>query len=285
MTRSIVACAVDAAESSIVRLKTSGGDGFILTECRTVPAGYALITSPKGQRVLKKLAAHAARWSGEPLSLCIAHDTYHPLPAYFPLDATDEECRGYSRLEASYFLDEPGQYGCDVLPFAEEGAEGAHGKKLLMFWPEAPARGIADAFSARHTISSNSTPLKTAVGLSKMKEGPTVVLELSGSHVLLVAASCGAIRHFSYRRAHNRDETAYFALRALSEAALPPGTPVQVRGALADRAMVELISRESDGLLQPQALPRTVSISGMAQKTLHSPSALNAIMTALLILA
>ncbi|ABB23166.1 hypothetical protein [Pelodictyon luteolum] len=285
MTRSIVACAVDAAESSIVRLKTSGGDGFILTECRTVPAGYALLATPKGQRALKKLSEHAAKWSGEPLSLCIAHDTYHPLPAYFPLDATDEECRGYSRLEASYFLDEPGHYGCDVLPFLEESAGGLQGKKLLMFWPEAPAKGIAGAFSSRHAISGDSTPLKTAVGISKMSEGQTVLLELSGSHVLLVVASCGAISHFSHRRVLNRDETAYFALKEIAEAALPPGTPVQTRGALADRAMVELISRESACPLQPQALPRTVSISGMAQKTLQSPSALNAIMSAILVLA
>ncbi|TCD47857.1 hypothetical protein [Chlorobium sp. N1] len=281
MSRSMVACAVDALESSVVRLKTSGGDGFILSGCRTVPAGFRELTSPKGQRTLKRLAAHAAKWAGEPLALTVAYDTYHPLPALFPAGATAEECAGCSRLEASYFLSEPDRYRCDILPFTTEAEEGAHERKLLVFWPEAARGSIARAFEERHGLSLESTPVKTAVGMSKLSAEPTVLLELESGHLLLLVASGGAVEHFSHRQVRNRDESRYFALRELSEAGLPAGTPVQLRGELADRAMRELIKHESGFEPTAQALPPTISVSGMSKSVASSPSALVAIMTAI----
>lgn len=280
MTRSLVACAVDARESSVVRLKTSTGDGFVLSGCMTIPAGLAEISSPKGQRALKKLAAWASKWAGEPMALSVAHDTYRPLPASFRKEASDEECLRCSRMEASYFLSDPQSYGCDILPYGTE-AGGELERKLLLFWPQAAQGGIERALGERHEIVHTSTPLKTAVGMTEMGGGKRVLLELGKGHVLLLVASGGSVEQFMHRPARNREESCYFALRKLSEAGLAAGTPVQLRGAFADRGMQELIRRESGCEPVAETLPPSLSVSGMPRKAISSPSAQNAIMTAI----
>ena len=103
MSESQIACTINTKECAIVRIKTSGITGYSLTSCITLPFGLGDITSGKGKRILSKLGRYLKEWHNEDLALCIDPDIYLPLPAYFPTEASEDECKKYCKIEAGYF--------------------------------------------------------------------------------------------------------------------------------------------------------------------------------------
>ena len=113
MSKSQLACSISTTECSVVRLKTSGSNGYILSECKTLPLGLGDLAAGRGKRILKKVERHLKEWGQENLAFCVEPGTYLHMPAYFPVDASPSKTWIDS---ASYFF--PGLTGGFSLLFA-----------------------------------------------------------------------------------------------------------------------------------------------------------------------
>jgi hypothetical protein len=286
MSKSQLACAIDTGESAIVRLKTSGDNGFSLTTCKTFPTGLDAFASGKGVRLLNKLSGEIGKWQEEDLALCIQPAALLPLPTSFPVGACAEAAMEYSRIEAGYFLNRPGEYLCDITGYADNtDTDGPLAKLLLLFYPADPCRIARDHFSATHRIAFSGTAQLPLLHLSKSSGKAQVILELEEQRLTFVFARDGKVEKFSCREVKNREEAEYFTIREIIDNPLCRETSVQVTGKWADRKMIKLIQRETSVTLTPLAIPSSISISNPEKFRISSPAVIKAISTALMALA
>ena len=282
MSRSLVACAIDHAESAVIRLKTSGRGGYTLCGFITQPHGLNDVVSGKEKRLLGKLKGYCSRWKEEDLVLCIGADTLLPLPASFPVGANHEECQTYCRIEAEYFLDRPDEYCTDIATYA--GDQATHCNKLLLFYPAEPCQRIAEHFSGEHRILFTGTAQLPLIHLSKFIEGPQVILELENSSVLLTISRNGEIEKLSFHHVKTQEEAEYFTMKELMENPICRTTAVQVTGTRADKAMMVLIAGVTSISLKPLSIPPSLSITNPQQFPASSPVVVKAISAALMAL-
>jgi hypothetical protein len=283
MSKSLIACAIDAKECALVRLKTSGDSGYCLSFCKTLPFGRDDLASNKGKRLLKKIDNHLEEWPDEELALCIGPKNYLPLPACFPANTNSEKCREYCKIEAGYFLRQPEEYQCDCTGYGA-GSGGAHEKKMLLFYPADPYRKAAEHFSTTHRIVFRGTPQLPLLHLSKFTGNAQVILELEENYLLLTVSRNGRIEQCSCREIKNRKEIEYFTIRELVENPLCHETEVQVTGILADKAMTALIQKETSIQLKRLSLPPSIPINNPQKLSVTSAAAVKAISTALMAL-
>jgi hypothetical protein len=281
MSRSLVACAIDHAESAVIRLKTSGRGGYTLCGFKTQPHGLNDVVSGKEKRLLGKLKGYCSAWKEEDLVLCIGEETFLPLPASFPVGANQEECQQYCRIEAEYFLDRPDEYCCDIATYASGQA---HNNKLLLFYPAEPCQRIVEHFSNEHRILFTGTAQLPLIYLSKFIEGPQVILELGNSSVLLTISRNGEIEKLSFHHVKTQEEAEYFTMKELMENPICRTTTVQVTGAKADKAMMALIGKVTSLPLKPLSIPPSLSISNPQQFPASSPAVVKAISAAVMAL-
>ncbi|NTU45128.1 MAG: hypothetical protein HGA99_06345 [Chlorobiaceae bacterium] len=285
MSKSQIACSIDPEECSIVRVKTSGSDGYCLSGCKTFPFGSNTLASPKSERLWKKLSEEAARWPGEDLALSVEPRAYLPLPASFPLEATPEAARAYCRIEAAYFLTRPEEYLCDITGYADGNVTNTTlAKQLLLFYPAEPLRKVTGYFTPNHPINFSGSTQPPLLYLSKLNGKTQVILELEENHILFAIAKSGQMERFSYRRVKNLEESRYFSMKELVDNPVCRETEVQVTGKLADRSMIKLIRKESSVSMKPLGIPSSISISNPDKCRFSSASAVKAISTALMTL-
>jgi len=218
MIQSIVACAIDAEESSIVRMKSSTGEGRILSGYRSFPFGRTAIASTQGKRLLKKLTSFAAQWRGENMAIALTHETLHPLPAYFSHGASPETRHEYSRIEAAYFLENPDSHQCDSIAYGDSDKKEPYEKPSFSFTPTPACNWLKRQFIENHPIifkGSHIPPLLYTHGCSGE---PQAILEITGDYVMFLIANGRRLSHFSFRPINSREEAEYFAIKELQEA-------------------------------------------------------------------
>ncbi len=282
VSKSIIACAIDHAESAVVRLKTSGSNGYTLSGCKTLPHGLQSLASGKEKRLLSKLKGYCSAWREDELALCVVTESLMPLPACFPADATTEESREYCCIEAEHFLNRPEGYGCDIARYANGHATGNN--KLLLFYPVDPCRRVAKYLSDEHQILFAGTAQLPLVHLSKFTKEPQVILELENSFVLFTISRNGEIEKISFHQVNNQEEAEYFAMKELMENPICRQTAVQVMGTRADKAMMSLIGAETSYPLKPLSIPPSMSISNPQRLNTSSPAVVKAISAAVMTL-
>ncbi|NTW68256.1 MAG: hypothetical protein HGB23_00220 [Chlorobiaceae bacterium] len=285
MSKSQIACNIDQRECSVVRMKTSGSDGYSLSSSKTFPFGTDTLASPKSERHWKKLIAEIGRWPGENLALSVEPLSCHPLPATFSANVTHEAAREYCRIEAAYFLHRPEEYlsditGCTSDSFAGDRLE----KKLLIFYPAEPCLTAKACFAATHPVNFSGSSIPSTLYLSKLTARAQVLLELEEKHMLLAVTKNGQMEKFVYRKVKNREEARYFTIKELLDNPVCLETDVQVTGKLADRAMTKMIQKETSVNLVPFSIPSSIAISNPNKFRITSPSTVRAISTALMAL-
>lgn len=283
MSKSLIACAIDAKECAVVRLKTSGGNGYNLSGFKTLPFGLDDLASAKGQRLLKKLDRLLNKWPDEELALCLGAKHYIPLPTSFPANASAKECKEYCNIEAGYFLSQPETYDCDCLDYGVYQC-GAHEQKMLLYYPAEPGRRASEHFAATHRIIINGTPQLPLLHLTKITGEAQVILELENNYLLLTVSRDGRIEKMSCHQVKNREEIEYFTIRALVEHPICRETGVQLTGSLADKAMTTLIQKETSITLRALSIPPSIPIGNPEKFSTSSAVAVKAISTALMAL-
>ena len=285
MSISQIACAIDATECAIVRLKPSGSDRYSLTECTTLPIGASDLASSKGERKLKKLTSRLKKWQAEDLALSVGPETYLPLPAYFPSEASREACREYCNIEARYFLNCPEEYNCDISGYTNGTCDKLHQKHLLLFYPAEPCRRATEQLSLYNPIVFSGTPQLPLQHLSRHSPERQVILELENSYMLLTVAHNGQLERFSCHQVKNREEAEYFTIRELMDNPVGRDTTVQCTGSKADKSMRALIAKATSLNLKPLELPESLPINNLNQFAPASGAAVKAISMALMALA
>lgn len=283
MSRSLIACAIDARECAVVCIQKSGSNGYSLNGCKTFPFGLEELASAKGNRLLKKLDNHLNEWPDEELALCIAPPSYLPLPVSFPANTSAERCLEYSRIEAQYFLSQPRKYDCDCATYGMS-QNGTHEKKMLLFYPAAASRRVSEHLAASRQLIFNGTPQLPLLHLSRFTAERQVILEIESNYLLLTESKEGRIQQFSCREVKNRKESEYFTIKELVENPLFREARVQLTGTLADKAMTKLIKKESLMTLQPLSIPPSLSISNPSKFSISSAVAVKAISLAVMAL-
>jgi hypothetical protein len=285
MSKSHIACSINATECTIVRLKTSGSTGYCLSACKTIPSDLGDLASGKGKRSLNKLDRYLKEWHNEDLSLCIEPETYLPLPAYFPADASAEECKAYCSIEAGYFLSHPELYRCDHTSYCDTISSGLHKKHLLLFYPDKHCKKVSEHLSINHRVVFNGSPLLPLLHLSKFSGEPQVILELENNYVFLTISRNGRIEKFSSHQVKNKEEREYFSIKELVDNPVCRETGVQLTGTMADRIIMALIGKETSIALKPLSIPPSISISNPQRFSVSSASAVKAISAALMALS
>lgn len=284
MSKSVIACAIEADECSVARLKVTGKRSYALGGSRTFSFGLRRITEPGGKRLLQRLVREAGSWKEEGVALSIAQEGYRPLPTRFAKETDGSTCDEYCKMEATAFLAEPEQYGWDLLEQGEREGSAPYDERLLLFYGAAPVRLAGEAFSPTHNLLFSGTPLPPFVNLSALAGQPQAMLELSENHLLLAVAREGRLVELSSHPVKNRDELAYFAIRSLAENPHVEGLEVQVCGQGADRRLVDMVAGQTGIRFTAPAIPSSITVHGLASKHRRHPSAIRAISAALLAL-
>lgn len=282
VSKGIIACTIDHASSAVVRLKTSGSDGYSVCSCKTLPHGLQSIMAGKEKRLLTKLTGYCSAWKEEELALCFGTESLLPLPACFPPDATPEDEREYSNIEAEYFLNRPEKYCCDITRYACGHA--TDNNRLLLFYPVEPFQKIAKWLSDEHKLLFACTAHLPLIHLSTFAEEPQVILELENSSVLLTISHHGEIEKLSFHQIKNQEEAEYFTMKELMENPICRQTSVQVTGTRADKSMMSLIGAETSYPLKPLSIPPSLSISNPQRLNISSPAVIKAISAAVMAL-
>ncbi len=284
MGTSRTACSIDMNESAIVRLHESDSGECTLTGCAVLPFGLDDLSAGKGKRLLKKLASHLRKLRSEHLAFCISAEIYLSLPTSFAPGSTSEEIRSACMLESEYFLSDPSAFHCDVAGTDEDGDEGIHEKRLMLFYPGEPARTLISHFSTEQSIRFCCSPQLSLLHLSERAKSPLAVLEIENRYILLAVANNGRFEKFSCRQVKSRDEAMYFTIRELSANPRFRETGIQVSGSLADKAMHTLIEKETQVKTRPLGIPPSLRLSNPDRFPIASPAAIRAISTALMAL-
>ncbi|MBM3163294.1 MAG: hypothetical protein FJZ79_08285 [Chlorobi bacterium] len=284
MSKSLLACAIGNEESSLVRIKTSGSGGYIVTACRTLALGSKGLEGKKQSVVLKKMLSLTDEWRGDALAICCCPDSYLPLNAYFPGDAPAETCAEQCRIEAAHFLTRPGEYLHDHAAYTVSGTRDLLEKHLVLFYRAEPFKTLAEKFAERHPLHFFGSPLLPTVHRSVSTGETTVFLDLEKSHVVLIAAKNGRLEYFNCRRITERKEAEYFAIHELQGSQATRRSVITVSGKLADKAMTALLEKETSCRLATSSIPERVEVAGRERRGCRSATAAKAISTALMTL-
>jgi len=188
-------------------------------------------------------------------------------------------------MEAAHFLRSPSDYQCDIASSDEKARHSIHEKKLLLFYPCEPAKRLSDHLSAEQRIQFSCSPQLSLLHLSEHSDALQVILEMERNYILLAAARNGRLEKFDCRQVRSRDEALYFTIRELTGNTLVKDTEIQVSGAMADKAMMAVIEKETRVKTRPLGIPASLNLVNPDRFTLSSPPAVKAIGTALMALS
>lgn len=284
MSRSQIACAFEAGSTTIARVKSTSSGSFTMTMCRTIDGGLDELGGPKGAKLARKLLSMLREWKGEPVALSFSPPEIRTLPAWFPEQLTPGNCDNLCRIEAGYFLNDVDAWRWhDMMlePVAEQ-AEGLS-RRMLLFYPAAPARFIEQELRQHHQVSTSGVHIEPLARLSAGTGQPLTVLELEASYAALTRSVDGKIEYFRYWPVKDGSERDFFAITELNATPVEE-SPTWVTGSEATQKTLERLSRESSRALEPLELHPWASAEKGAGKGKSPTATMRAISAAIMAL-
>lgn len=279
MSRSLIACAIDAGTTTVVRAKNPEPSTCTITDHLTVSYGLDGLLGPKGAKAAAKIASAIRRWEGEPVALSVSPGELPLLPAWFPAGAAAEQRNQLCRLEASLFLKQPDGWGWHHMPIAsvQEHPEGLEAQ-VIMFYPVGIRRALEEAIGPRHPFERCGLHVDAIASLAGGPDEPAAVLELEEKYASFMVSRMGRVEYYRCWPVNNASEREFFAITELKAA--PTGT-ASVTGLAADAASVRRIASGASRTLDPLAMPRWIGMDGKAKNRTMSTGLARAIGTAL----
>jgi hypothetical protein len=285
MSRSQIACAIDAGTTTIVRVKSSGTSGCALTMCQSLRGGLEAVTGPKSNKYASKLSAMLSKWPDEPVALAFSPSEILTLPAWFPATATPDERESLGRLEAGYFVRNIDEWLWHILPVEETGDRPLElERQMLMFYPSEPARFVEEALQTRNRVNMSGLHIEPLVRLSVGLSEPMAVLELEERYAAFFVSVNGKARYFRYWPVRNGSERDYFAIAELTGAEDAGSSKIRVTGSAADPASLKRIASATSRVLEPLGIPQGVTLEGKAKGCTASTGVVRAISMAMMTL-
>ncbi|NTV03170.1 MAG: hypothetical protein HGB04_10415 [Chlorobiaceae bacterium] len=282
MSRSLIACALEARATTIVRIKSSGGTDCSVTACRKVGYGIEELKGPKGKKALAKIADSLREWRDEPLAISISPSSILTLPAWFPAGASQERREELARIEAGYFLRNIDEWAWQAMPVAH-GSERPEGleHQMILFSAAEPAKSFAREMGQRFDICMNGLHFEPLARLTAGSDEPAAVLELEEEYAVFFVARDGRTEYFRYWPVKHASEREFFAITELGSS---PVDRVLVTGLAADAATVKRIATAASRTLEPLGIPPQASTSG-AKGCQGSPGVVRAVSMAMMALS
>ncbi len=257
MSRSLIACALEARTATILRVKSSGGPSCTVTACRTLGYGLEELLGPKAKKALSKIANAIGEWRDEPVALSISPSSLLTLPAWFPCCASKAERDSIARVEAGHFVREPGEWSWESMPVEHaEGSPDGLEHRLLLFSAAEPARGAARELAQRFPRVTAGLHFEPLARLTAGSDEPMAILELEEEYAVFLVSRRGRADYFRYWPVKHASEREFFAITELESS---PLDRVQVTGLAADPATVRRIAAATPRALEPLAIPPQVS--------------------------
>ncbi|NTU57358.1 MAG: hypothetical protein HGB00_00335 [Chlorobiaceae bacterium] len=285
MSRSQIACAIDASTTTIVRVKSTGAASFCMTMCRTLNTGLEAMSGPKGKKAAMKLCSMLREWKDEPVAVSYSPAEILTLPAWFPASATRDSRDRLCRIEAGYFLKNIEQWSWHVMSMTKTpdhpvGLE----RQMLMFYPAEPSRSLEKELKQGHTVGMSGLHIEPVASLSAGTTEPFSVLELEERYAAYYVSVNGIIGYFRYWPVKNGHERDYFAISELTSSP-GNGAPVWITGTAADAPSLQRIRRETARTVEPLGMPPRVTSTKDAGTGKSMTSMVRAVSTALMALS
>ena len=285
MSRSQIACAIDAGTTTIVRVKSSCTSGWTLTMCQSLRGGLEALTGPKSIKAASKLSALLAKWPEDPVALAFSPPEILMLPAWFPIAATPDERENLGQLEAGYFVRDIEEWLWHIMPIEQRNSISPElEKQMLMFYPAEPARFVEEALLSRHHINMRGLHIEPLVRLSAGSGEPMAVLELEERYAVFFVSVNGRARHFRYWPVKNGSERDYFAIAELTGTEGAGSSKIWVTGSAADPASLKRIASETSCTLEPLGMPQGMTLEDKARGCKATTAVVRAISTAMMAL-
>jgi hypothetical protein len=259
MSRSLIACALEAHAATIVRVKSSEGPSCSVTACRTVGYGLDDLQGPKSKKAMSKISKAIGEWSDEPLAVSISPASILTLPAWFPAGASKEQRDSFGRIEASHFLRNIDEWTWQAMPMShasDRREELEH--QLIMFSAAEPARSVVEELGRRFRLCANSLHFEPLARLTADSGEPMAVLELEEGYAVFFVSRNGRADYFRYWPVKHASEREFFAITELGSS---PIERVSVTGLAADAATVKRISAATSRTLVPLTIPPQAAIA------------------------
>ncbi|NTU67622.1 MAG: hypothetical protein HGB02_01945 [Chlorobiaceae bacterium] len=257
MSRSLIACALEAHTTTIVRVKSSGGPSCTVTACRTVGYGLEEMQGTKRKKSMAKIAKVIGAWPGEPLAISISPSSILTLPAWFPADASKEQRVALGKVEAAHFVTNVEKWNWQSMPVdhASSRPEGLE-HQVIMFSAAEPARSVISELGQQFGIGMAGLHFEPLVRLTAGSVEPTAVLELEEGYAVFFVSRNGRAEYFRYWPVKHASEREYFAITELGAS---PVDRVSVTGLAADAATLKRIAAATSRTLQPLGVPQQTS--------------------------
>jgi hypothetical protein len=283
MSRSLVACAIDAGTTTIIRAKSSGPSSIEMTSCRTIGYGLDALGGPKRKKAASRLSDALTEWADEPLSLCISPSAIMTLPAWFPAGSTKAQREVLGRIEAGYFLSNVDEWIWHTMPLAPEPDQPADlEQQMMMFYAAEPVSSFAEEMGRRCRLGMHGLHIEPVVRLTAGTSEPMAVLELEEKYAAFFVSRGGRAEYFRYWPVKNASEREFFAITELGASQVEK---VQVTGLAADTATMRRIAAGTPRTLEPLGLPPQVSSTGKTRGCISSTGIVRAASTALMALS
>ena len=259
MSRSLIACALEAHATTVVRVKSSEWPPCTVTACRTVAYGIEELQGPKSKKAISKISKVIGEWADEPLAVSISPSSILTLPAWFPADASKEQRECLGRIEASHFLRNIDEWTWQAMP-VDHDSERPEGLEhhLIMFSAVEPARSIVEMLAQRFRLCTKGLHFEPLVRLTAGSGDPSAVLELEKDYALFFVSRNGRAEYFRYWPVKHASEREFFAITELGSS---PLEQVSVTGLAADAATLKRISAATSRTLEPLTIPPQVSMA------------------------
>ena len=261
MSRSLIACALEARTTTIVRVKSPGSSTHTMTACRTLGYGLEALLGPKGKKASAKLSEALGEWRDEPLALSISPPSLLTLPAWFPANASKEQREALGKIEANYFLRNVDEWNWQSMPVAHcsdchEGLE----HQVIMFSAAEPAKRVVEQLGRRFRIGMAGLHFEPLVRVTQGSGEPMAVLELEEEYAVFFVSEAGRADCFRYWPVKHASEREFFAITEIGSS---PVDRVLVTGLAADAATMKRIAAATSRTLEPMGIPPQVSTAGV----------------------
>lgn len=284
MSRSQIACAFDAASTTIARVKSNSHGSFTMTMCRTIDGGLDDLSGSKGPKLAKKLVSMLRDWRDDPVALSFSPPEIRTLPAWFPEETTSGNCDELCRIEAGYFLHNVAAWRWhDMLMNPVAGQDDNLKRRMLLFYPAAPACFIERELQQHHDVSTRGVHLEPLARLSAGTGEPLAVLELEARYAALSVSVDGKLDYFRYWPVKDASERDYFAVTELTSAPIGNAS-VKVTGSAASPKALERLTRETPHTLEALEPHPWVSAEKGANKGKSPTATMRAVSTAIMAL-
>jgi hypothetical protein len=279
MSRSLIACAIEAGTTTVVRAKNPEPSTCTITDVLTVRYGLDGLLGPGGAKAAAKIAKTLRKWEGEPVALSVSPGELPLLPAWFPAGAPEELREQLCRMEAGLFFRQPDTWGWTHMPVADarEYPKGLDAR-VIMFYPLELRRVIEEAIGTRHPVERFGLHVEAIAGLVGGSDEPVAVLELEEGYASFMVSRMGRVEYYRCWPVKNPGEREFFAITELGASEIDS---VSVTGLAADGASVRRIASGASRTIDPLVIPHRIGMEGKSNNRTPATGLARAVGTAL----